>query len=136
MTVSELLEALKNSPPNAQLLVVEGGNLTAITSVVEGEKSEKSAVLMGEAFDIPGRDTASRLLKEAMVHGEHGRIFNTQISKSPEGKFIVGIDGKNAMGGEFDTQQEAMASRRGFVLGFNLGGGIKNMADGGPPTIG
>jgi hypothetical protein len=105
---------------------------------VEGEKSEKSVVLMGEAFDVPGRDTASRLLKEAMVHGEHGRIFNAQISDAPgrPWKFIVGIDGKNAIGGEFDTQQEANACVRGFVLGFNLGGGIKNMADGGPPTIG
>ena len=133
MTVSELVEELKNSPSNAQLLVVEGGNLTAITSVVK-EKSEKAVVLMGEAFDVTGRDTACRLLKEAMAHG---RIFNTQISDSPEhpGKFIVGIDGKIGIGGEFDTQQEAKACVRGFVMGFNLGGGIKNVSDGRPPTL-
>jgi len=133
MTVSELLEKLTKCPPNAKLLVVEGNNVTTIASVGE-EKSETTVLLIGEAVDIPGRGRASRLLAEAMMHGEFGKIFNTQVSNSPNnpGKFMVSIDGDKALGGEFNTQEEAKAFVRGFVTGSTLGGGLKNMAEGRP----
>jgi hypothetical protein len=137
MFVSELIEALKNKPANAQVLVTEGGNLTVITSVVE-DKSETAVVLAGKAFNVLGRGKASQLLKEAATHGDHGRIFNTEVSASPNnpGKFIVSIDGNKALCGQFDTPNEAKACTRGFVLGFQLGSGVKNMGEGRPPTIG
>lgn len=135
MIVSELLEELTKSPPNAKLLVVEGNNVTTIASVNE-EKSETTVLLIGEAVDIPDRGRASRLLSEAMMHGEVGKIFNTQVSESPNpGKFMVSIDGDKRMGGEFDTQQEARAFVRGFVTGFTVGGGINNIAEGRPSRI-
>ena len=131
MIVSELLEELTKCSPNAKLLVVEGNNVTTIASVNE-EKSETTVLLIGEV--IPGRGRTSHLLIEAMMHGEFGKIFNTQISESPNnpGKFMVSIDGDKRMGGEFDTKQEAGAFVRGFVTGSAVGGGVKNMAEGRP----
>jgi hypothetical protein len=135
MIVSELLEELTKCPPNAKLLVVEGNNMTTIASVNEG-KSETTVLLIGEAIDIPGRGRASQLLAEAMMHGEFGKIFNSQICDSPNpGKFMVSIDGDKMMGGEFDTQQEARAFVRGFVTGSTVGGGLKNMKEGRPGLI-
>lgn len=136
MIVSELLEELTKCPPNAKLLVVEGNNVTTIASVNE-EKSETTVLLIGEAVDIPGRGRTSQSLIQAMMHGDVGKIFNTQVSESPNnpGKFTVSIDGDKAMGGEFNTQQEARAFVRGFVTGSTIGSGLKNMAEGRPSRI-
>ena len=72
------------------------------------------------------------MLVEAMLHGEHGRIFSPKVSESPQnpGKFVVNIDGTPMMNYEVDTEKEAMAFVGGFVMGFTVGGGIKNIADG------
>jgi len=73
------------------------------------------------------------MLTEALLHGEHGRIFEPQISESPKtpGKLTVSIDGLTPISSEFDTEKEAMAFAQGFVMGFTAGGGIKNIASGG-----
>jgi hypothetical protein len=72
------------------------------------------------------------MLLEALYQGEHGRIFSPQVSESSKnpGKFVVNIDGTPMMNFEVDTEKEAMAFVQGFVMGFSVGGGIKNIADG------
>jgi hypothetical protein len=36
---------------------------------------------------------------------------------------------------EFDTENDGMTVMRGFIFGFSIGGGIKNMADGLPSRL-
>jgi hypothetical protein len=73
------------------------------------------------------------MLVEALHHGEHGRIFQPQVSESRSnpGKLAVTIDGDTPIS-EFDSEKEAVAFMQGFVMGFTAGGGIKNIADGRP----
>jgi hypothetical protein len=138
MKASELMEELKTRLPDAPVYATEGRDLTIITSVRQNEpqSEDKTVLLIGEAFEPErwGRSRAYRMLVEALHHGEHGRIFSPQVSESPKnpGKFVVNIDGTPMMNFEVDTKKEAMTFVQGFVMGFTVGGGIKNIADGRP----
>jgi hypothetical protein len=141
MKASELMEELKTRLPDAPVYATEGRDLTIITSVRQNEpqSQDKTVLLIGEAFEPErwGRSRAYRMLVEALHHGEHGRIFSPQVSESPKnpGKFVVNIDGTPMMNFEVDTEKEAMTFVQGFVMGFTVGGGIKNIADGRPNPI-
>ena len=141
MKVSELLEELKAHLPDAPIYATEGRDLTLITSVRQREpqSEDKTVLLIGEAVEPErmGRSRAYRMLVEAMLHGEHGRIFQPQVSESPSnaGKLLVTIDGNNPISSEFDTEKEAMAFVQGFAMGFTAGRGIKNIGDGRPNPI-
>ena len=136
MKASELMEELKTRLPDAPVYATEGRDLTIITSVRQNEpqSEDKTVLLIGEAFEPErwGRSRAYRMLAEALHHGEHGRIFSPQVSESPKnpGKFVVNIDGTPMMNFEVDTEKEARTFAQGFVMGFTVGGGIKNIADG------
>jgi hypothetical protein len=138
MKASELMEELKTRLPDAPVYATEGRDLTIITSVRQNEpqSEDKTVLLIGEAFEPErwGRSRAYRMLVEAMLHGDHGRIFQPQISESRSnpGKLVVTIDGNNPISSEFDSEKEAMAYVQGFAMGFTAGGGIKNVADGLP----
>jgi hypothetical protein len=138
MKASELMEELKTRLPDAPVYATEGRDLTIITSVRQNEpqSEDKTVLLIGEAFEPErmGRSRAYRMLAEALLHGEHGRIFQPKLSESPSnaGKLVVTIEGDTPISSEFDTEKEAMAFAQGFVMGFTAGGGIKNIADGRP----
>lgn len=138
LKASELMEELRTRLPDAPVYATEGRDLTIITSVRQNEphSEDKTVLLIGEAFEPErwGRSRAYRMLVEALHHGEHGRIFSPQVSESPKnpGKFVVNIDGTPMMNFEVDTEKEAMTFVRGFVMGFTVGGGVKNIADGRP----
>jgi hypothetical protein len=138
MKASDLMEELKTRLPDAPVYATEGRDLTIITSVRQNEpqSGDKTVLLIGEAFEPErwGRSRAYRMLVEALHHGEHGRIFSPQVSESPKnpGKFVINIDGTPMMNFEVDTEKEATAFVQGFVMGFTVGGGIKNIADGRP----
>lgn len=135
---SELMEELKTRLPDAPVYATEGRDLTIITSVRKNEpqSEDKTVLLIGEAFEPErmGRSRAYQMLAEALLHGEHGRIFQPQISESLSnpGKLAVTIDGDTPISSEFDSEKEARAFVQGFVMGFTVGGGIKNIADGRP----
>jgi hypothetical protein len=141
MKASELMEELKTRLPDAPVYATEGRDLTIITSVRQNEpqSEDKTVLLIGEAFEQQrrGQSRAYRMLLEALLHGEHGRIFSPQVSESPNnpGKFTVNIDGTPMMNFEVDSEKEAMTFVQGFVMGFTVGGGIKNIADGRPNPI-
>jgi hypothetical protein len=95
----ELMEELKTHLPDAPIYATEGRDLTIITSVrQDGPQSEdKTVLLIGEAVEEErrGRSRAYRILVEALHHGEHGRIFQPQVSESRSnpGKLAVTVDG-------------------------------------------
>jgi hypothetical protein len=137
MKASELMEELKTRLPDAPVYATEGRDLTIITSVRQNEpqSEDKTVLLIGEAFEPErwGRSRAYRMLVEALHHGEHGRIFQPQVSESRSnpGKLAVTIAGDTPIS-EFDSEKEAVAFMQGFVMGLTAGGGIKNIADGRP----
>jgi hypothetical protein len=139
MTASELLEELKTRLPNAAILLVDGGNVTRITSIAKPKSDtaalDSAVVLMGEPVQTP-MPRASALLSEALAQGVSKR-FNAKVTESVlnPGKFQVSIDGYPAPAAEFGTQAEAKAYMHGFTIGFSVGGGIKNIADGLPSRI-
>jgi len=143
MTASELMEALKTRPSDARIVVTDGQSLTAIKSVPvfdknepEKNESDKTVLLAGE----PVRTTmtrASQILAEAMIQAPDNYFSGKVVESDDEpGTFQVQIAGS---AGEFhgrrnfDTRAEGQSYISGFVFGFTVGGGLKEIAEGHPP---
>jgi hypothetical protein len=134
MNASELIEELKSHVPNAPIVLIDGNSVIVITSVMKS-KPDTAVRLLGQRTPLQ-LGAPSPLLTEALAQGIWKR-FSAEITPSIQkpGKFQVSIDGAPAPVGQFDTEAEAQAYARGFVIGFSAGGGIKNMADGLPSRL-